>query len=105
MRLNVGDRIYAISSYGSIIGVYVIERTTKTQAISGDVRFRQDDTNSIRPVGKDVWDNTHYQKETEELNQHLHLQNLRHKGKTLFNVNKLNAEQLEQIIAIITKND
>ena len=32
-------------------------------------------------------------------------QKKRHKAKTLFNVNKLNAEQLEQIIAIITKND
>lgn len=49
-HLEVGDKITMLG-YGKPIRVITIERVTKTQAISGNKKFKRDSVDHIRVIG------------------------------------------------------
>jgi hypothetical protein len=95
--LEVGDVLYNDSC-----GIFriVIERVTKTQAISGNTRVKREYDYSTKEVGASVWTTRWWYIETEELKQK------HRRSKILYKVQKarftdLSTDKLEAIVRII----
>lgn len=81
-KLKVGDRVYRVSYYNNneIKEVLTIDRVTKTQAISGNIKFKLEDTerHGLQTIpyqsGLKHW---YYQLETEKLKQRFETQKLK----------------------------
>ena len=91
--LQVGDKIIR-NTYNRLQSI-TIERTTKTQAISGHYRFRREYSGkSVTEVGKGISFGTHYEIETEELKEKLRHQKyfsfLKDYNWANLNVNEMN---------------
>jgi hypothetical protein len=79
-QLEVGDRVYWVSDpYSSdpdvsdfIMKIIVIERVTKTKAVSKNFEFKRCYVgNTIRLTGKNTLSTNYFEIETEELKEHL----------------------------------
>lgn len=102
MQLKVGDRIYR-KSYGKVTGVYVIERLTKTTAVSNNgKKFRIDYSESgwVNDIGSERWASNSFYIETPELQIEYFRQLAYNKVKSS-DLTKLTTEQLKAILDII----
>jgi len=102
MKLRTGDRVYATIN-GKIQSVYQIERTTETQAICGNIRFKIEYNDGwVDQIGQAKWDINCFYAETPELRAQLMHQNAVAKvSKILFST--LSIEQLTEMIKIASK--
>lgn len=101
-QLEVGDKIYSRSRWG-MGSIYTIERVTKTQAISGNQRFRREyrDPKRINAVGGGgAWNSTHYELENEQIKQAFYESQVRSKIRNI-NFEKLPLKTLEQILTLV----
>ena len=104
MKLKVGDRVYA-TNYGKVTAVYVIDRLTKTTAVSKNGhKFKIDygDSGWINDVGADKWDRNSYYIETQELRIQYFRQLAYMKIKDA-DLTNLTITQLKAILDIIEK--
>ena len=111
--IKVGDKYYCYTGYGyrSIVGVYTVERITKTQLVlnNGDrLRITPSDMSYLKKVGSDSWSNASYYLETEEIKKEWELQKAREKaGKfhtQLSNcLGKLSIDELKEFIEVNSK--
>lgn len=100
MRLKVGDRIYA-RNYGSIVGVYTVNRVTNTQAVcENGKKFKIEYDDSIHTVERSKWNSTFYYIETPELIDMLFRQRAIGKLKS-FQYEELTTTKLTEILKII----
>jgi len=100
MKLKTGDKIYATISK-SVQSVYTVERTTATQAICGNKRFKIEygDSGYVNVIGASTWDVTCYHLETPELKLSLdHQISVTKISKISFG--SLSTEQLTEILKI-----
>lgn len=98
-KLKVGDVIYS-TNYGRLTGKYVINRTTKTLAISDSgARFKREfnSKDNIRISGGSTWGTVNYALETPELKEMLTRQKLIAKIKSL----DFKALETKQLVSII----
>jgi len=111
--VKVGDPIY-ISYAHNNLSIIKVKRITKTQIIlESDTKLRNDplrmwgDSSGyyLKAIGRDIWSNTHYYIETEDLkNQYKHEQ-LYLKTERVFkslNLKKLTDEQLNMLLSVIS---
>lgn len=103
--LKVGDRIYREGNDNRITAVIIIERLTKTQAISKDGKYKFDIKLSnyyktARLIGEDTWSNCTYCLETPELQEKLFRQVVIEKIKK-FDYSELSTEQLTKLTSIL----
>jgi hypothetical protein len=70
IKLKVDDQLYLERS-GIIVKTLKIERVTKTQAISGQTRFKriQSSGSYILAIGSGLWDRSYYYLRTDELDK------------------------------------
>ncbi len=105
IELKIGDRIYRLH-YNEIVEIMTIKKITKTMAITGINKFRIniDKDGRCQKIGSNSsWYNSSYYIETPELKEKL----IRQKNIRIiqnFDLNKLSAHQIDEIIKII-KNE
>jgi predicted transcriptional regulator len=97
MELNVGDIIYCLS-YGKVVEIHTIERLTKKQAISNNVKFRREykEANWIDVIGRSQYSTNIYKLESPELKQQRRRQYIINRLKH-YKYENLNDEELEKI--------
>lgn len=80
MKLKVGDRIYC-ESYGSIVSIHIIDKTTEKFALSKRMKFKidYDKDGSIDIPGRTAYNRSSYSIETPKLKLRLKEQNMRRK--------------------------
>lgn len=102
--LEIGDKVYE-SHYGEVLRHYTIERVTKTQAISGNMKFRIEVCNNgyVREVSRDKWSTRSYRLETPEIKDEYTRKNLVYQLKK-YDFNTLSLDGLREIAAIINKS-
>ncbi len=101
MKLKVGDRIYRCYR-GEPTNVITIERTTKTQAISGTNRFKIEysERSWINVVGRGSYSQASYYLETPRLIEKFNRIKLLSKVKTI-KFDELTDEQLKSILNVL----
>jgi hypothetical protein len=102
--LKVGDKIYR-THYDSITDIITIERTTKTQAISKDGRYRfKIETSASGYVYKmgdtDKWSSASFCLETEELKEQLFRQIAVMKLK-IINYSQFSTDVLKLLLSLV----
>lgn len=100
--LFVGAKLYRIN-YNEITEVLTIERVTKTQAISGNNKFRIELSNysTASKMGyTDRWSNTSYYLETPELKEKLWEQETVRKLSKV-DYSKLSTEVLKELLSLV----
>lgn len=101
--LSVGDVIYGENRMYGIQEVLTIEKTTKTQGVCGDIRFKIEVENSVRvkKIGQTYgWNTTSYYLETPELKEKYYRQNAVQKLKG-FEYSKLSTEVLKELLSLV----
>lgn len=102
-QLKVGDVIYGKSIYG-IEDPITIERVTKTQAISGNKKFRinYQERHPVKLIGQSYgFESTFYYVEDEEIKMEYLKRDAFYKCGQI-NFKKLSYEQLNKILEIVT---
>ena len=100
-KLEVGDVIYSVNAWGSIVDKFVIARTLKTQAISEDGnKFNIDiwSSGTISFIGK-IYGSRTFLLATPELDAKYEHQLLRNEFKRIEPI-KLTTDQLKRILEI-----
>ena len=101
--LSVGDVIYMENNYG-FSGKIVIERVTKTQAISGNVKLRietLDNGKRAKAIGETYgWNSTRYLLETPEVKERYWRQGAVRKLKEA-DYSKLSTEVLQKLLSLV----
>jgi hypothetical protein len=101
--LSVGDVVYGENRMYGIHEVLTIEKTTKTQGVCGDIRFKIDvDSNGkVKKIGQTYgWNTTSYYLETPELKEKYYRQNAVQKLKG-FEYSKLSTEVLKELLSLV----
>lgn len=101
--LSVGDVIYMENNYG-FCGKITIERVTKTQAISGDIKLRietLDNGKRAKAIGETYgWNSIRYLLETPEIKERYWRQGAVRKLKEA-DYSKLSTEVLEKLLSLV----
>jgi hypothetical protein len=102
-QLKIGDRIYR-THYKEITDVYTIDRLTKTQAISGNMRFKIDYHDSwVNTFEKDRWSSASYYIESEKLKIEYKRQKMIRNLKAI-DFSKFSDETLESVLILLKQN-
>lgn len=99
-ELKVGDRIFKTGTVYELPRILTVERVTKTQAISGNYRFRLKYISSIeclgRPAYSRIWFRLATDEDVEEVEKAENVARLRK-----VNFSTLTNKQIKQILKII----
>jgi hypothetical protein len=101
--LSVGDVVYGENRMYGIQEVLTIEKTTKTQGVCGDIRFKieVDSNGKVKKIGQTYgWNTTSYYLETPELKEKYYRQNAVQKLKG-FEYSKLSTEVLKELLSLV----
>ena len=105
MELKKGDRVYRCYR-GTPTHVLTIERTTKTQAIAKNYKFRKEYSKHvyIRVVGESSYSKASYCLETPELKAKLRRVNMIRKLKSV-KFNDLKDSKLQELLNCLKQSD
>lgn len=103
-KIKVGDVIYGENRMYGIEGVYKIEKLTKTQAVSGNTRFKNEilSGGKVSKIGEasNIWNRTSYYIETDEFKEKYFRQNAIQTLKAA-NYSKLETKVLESLLSVL----
>jgi hypothetical protein len=102
--LKTGDKLYKVN-YNAVVEIFTIERTTKTQALAKDGRYKfrieLSSWGTASVMGDtDKWSSATYYIETDELKEKVFKQNAIRKIKD-YDYSLATIEQLKDILVIL----
>ena len=99
MKLEKGDRIYRCHS-GKPSSIMVIDRTTKTQAVSGTTKFRIECSGWISVIGGSSYSRVSYYLETPKLIEEYNRVKLLRKVSSI-KFDELSDDKLQDIVNVL----
>lgn len=103
--LKIGDKIYN-EQYGTITGLYIIDRLSNTMAFSKNTKFKLEisNYNTVKRVGDSTWGSGTYFIATPEIEEKFFRQQTIYKIKN-FNFSTLTTDEIRIIKNIISKSN